>query len=242
MYFFRARLQPLDAGIIKYFKVKYQKKLSRHVISNDPSASDITKKVDILQAITWVAAAWKEVSETTIKNSFARCGIVQHVVETDKSELDDEFVELFKELTDMIEIENDFTVEEYIDIDNKISSFHPPINSEMVDWKAASIQECFNEYVNKEQRIELDSEDDEEPDDIEDEQESLQVTPREALGITDRLVHTSGISNDDQNALFGIKENLERVVITQKSKKTYVTISNAFYRRDIIFMYRNISY
>ena len=245
MYFFRTRLQPLDAGIMKNFKVKYQKKLLRHVIariSNDRSASDITKKADILQAITWVAAAWKEVSETTIKNSFARCGIVQHVVENDKSELDDEFVELFKELTDMNEAENDFTAEEYIDIDNKISSFHPPINSEMVDWKAASIQECFNEYVKKEQRIELDSEDDEEPNDIEDEQESFQVTPREALGITDRLVHTSGISNDDQNALFGIKENLERVVITQKSKKTYVTISNAFYRRDIIFMYRNISY
>ena len=33
----------------------------------------------------------------------------------------------------------------------------------MVDWKAASSQECFNEYVNKEQRIEIDIEDDEEP-------------------------------------------------------------------------------
>ena len=33
------------------------------------------------------------------------------------------------------------------------------------------------------------------------------------------LVHTSGISNDDQNALFGIKENLERIVITQKMQK-----------------------
>ena len=79
-------------------------------------------------------------------------------------------------------------------------------------WKAVSIQECFNEYVNKEQRIELDSEDDEEPDNIEDEQESFQVTPREALAIIDRLVHTSGISNDDQNALFGIKKNLEIIV------------------------------
>ena len=89
----------------------------------------------------------------------------------------------------------------------------------MVDWKAASIQECFNEYVNKEQRIELDSEDDEELDDIQDEQESFQVIPREALAMIDRLVHTSGINNDDQNALFGIKKNLEQIVITQIKQK-----------------------
>ena len=217
-----SRLQPLDAGIIKNFKVKHRKKLLRHVIariSNDRNPSDIAKEVDILQAITWVAASWKDVSETTVKICFAKCGIVQQVVENDESKLDDEFAELFKELTEMNGAENDFTAEEYIDFDNEISSFHPPINSEMVDWKAASIQECFNEYVNKEQRIELYSEDDEKPDDIENEQESFQVTSREALAMIDRLVQTSGISNDDQNALFGIKENPERIVITQKKQK-----------------------
>ena len=73
-------------------------------------------------------------------------------------------------------------------------------------------------------------EDDEEPDDIEDEQEFFQVTTRKILAIIDRLVHTSGISNDDQNALFGIKENLERMVITQKIKKKYVIISNVLYK------------
>ena len=45
------------------------------------------------------------------------------------------------------------------------------------------------------------------------------MTPREALAVIDRLVHTSGIRNDDQNALFGIKENPERIVITQKKQK-----------------------
>ena len=45
------------------------------------------------------------------------------------------------------------------------------------------------------------------------------MTPREALVMIDRLVHTSGISNDDQNALFRIKENLERIVITQKKQR-----------------------
>ena len=68
------------------------------------------------------------------------------------------------------------------------------------------------------------------------------MTPHDALAVIDRLVHTSGISNDDQSALFGIKENLERIVITQEKKKTYVAIFNVFYRWDIIFMHRYISY
>ena len=49
----------------------------------------------------------------------------------------------------MNEAKNDFTAEEDIDFDNEISSFHIHINSEMVDWKVVSIQEFFNEYVNK---------------------------------------------------------------------------------------------
>ena len=47
------RLQPLDVGIIKNFKVKYQQKYVIARISNDLSASDIAKEVDILQVITW---------------------------------------------------------------------------------------------------------------------------------------------------------------------------------------------
>ena len=140
-------LQPLDAGFIKKVKVKYRKKLLLHVIpriSYDRSASDISKEADILQAIKWEAATWKEFSETTIRNCFAKCGIAQHVVENDESELNGEFAELFKELTEINEAENNFTVKKYIDFDNEISSFHPPINSENADWKAASIQKCFN--------------------------------------------------------------------------------------------------
>ena len=115
MYFFlRTQLQPFDAGIIKNFKVKYQKKLLRHVIARtsiDHSATDIAEEANIFLAIIWLAAAWKEVSEMTIKNYFAKCRITQQVVENDKSELDDEFSELFKELIEMNEAENNFTAE-----------------------------------------------------------------------------------------------------------------------------------
>ena len=45
------------------------------------------------------------------------------------------------------------------------------------------------------------------------------MTSRKAVPMIDRLVYTSGISNDDQNALFGIKENHRRIVIMQKKQK-----------------------
>ena len=67
--------------------------------------------------------------------------------------------------------------------------------------------------------MELDSEDEEEPDGTEDKQESFQVTPGEALAMIDRLVDTSGKSNDDQNVLLGHKKNVERIVITQRKQK-----------------------
>ena len=129
-------LQPSDTDTIKNFKVKYRKNLLRHVIariSNDYFASDIAKEVDILQAIRWVAAARKEVSETAISNCFAKCRSMQQVVENYKSDLDDEFAELLKELTEMNEAVNHFTAEEYTDFDNEISSFQPHINSKIVD-------------------------------------------------------------------------------------------------------------
>ena len=187
-------------------------------ITNDLSASDIAKEVDILQAITWVAAAWNEVTEKAIRNCFAKCGILEQTAENDDAEFDGEFAELFKELTEMDEVENDLTADGYIDFEINVPSFHPPINSEMVDRKSASIQECFDEYVNKEY-VEVDSEHDQEPDSAEDEQESFQVSPREALAMIDRLKYTNGLNNDDQKAFFQVKENIEKIVIRQKKQK-----------------------
>ena len=55
-----SRLQPLDAGIIQNFKVKYRKLLLKFVISriNDKkTATEMVKEVDILKAIRWISEA-----------------------------------------------------------------------------------------------------------------------------------------------------------------------------------------
>ena len=75
-----SRLQPLDAGIIQNFKVKHRKRLVKYVlarINEYSSTTQIIKDVEILMAIRWAQEAWKEVTGTTIKNSFEKCGIIK---------------------------------------------------------------------------------------------------------------------------------------------------------------------
>ena len=71
-----SRLQPLDAGIIRNFKLEYRKKLLKFVISrinDNVKATDIIQEVDALKAISWIKSAWGEVSEETIVKCSKKC-------------------------------------------------------------------------------------------------------------------------------------------------------------------------
>ena len=168
-------LQPLDAGIIQSFKTKYRKKLKLYVIArinDDLTASEIAQGIDILQAITWVADSWKEVSVETIKNCFAKCDITDQIVQDKDNLVDEEFNSLFNEL---VYPECDMTVEEYADFDVETCSSLPPINSDMVDWRVSSVKACVTEYLQKEygdvNEVDLDSDDDKDDGDDNDDNE-----------------------------------------------------------------------
>ena len=144
-----SRLQLLDPGIIQSFKTKYQKKLMGYVIArvnDDVFASEIAKSIDILQAITWVADAWKEVSVETIKNCFTNCGITGQTSEDEDEIVGEKFNTLFNKLADS---ECDMT-EEDINFDVETCSSLPAINSDMVDYRVSSVKACVTEYFRKE--------------------------------------------------------------------------------------------
>ena len=64
-----SRLQSLDVGIIRAFKLKYRKLRIRYVISRvdaDKRASDIINEISILKVINWVKSAWREVTSDII--------------------------------------------------------------------------------------------------------------------------------------------------------------------------------
>ena len=74
-----SRLQPLDLGIIRTFKLKYMKLMLTRVVSKRDdcnSAIEVCKSVDLLQAMRWTAQAWENVSESTINKCFVKAGFL----------------------------------------------------------------------------------------------------------------------------------------------------------------------
>ena len=126
------RLQPLIAGIIRNFKVKYRKKLVKYVLSRiqeDASATQIVKGVDALVAIRWLQEAWKEVTNLTIIHCFEKCGIKGDDELMEVEEDDDlGFEALVKEFT------TDISAAEYANFDENVQASEPMINEFEIDW------------------------------------------------------------------------------------------------------------
>ena len=62
-----AHLQPMDAGIIKNFKLNYRKQLVNDYMSSlDASIEGFT--IDLKRAVLMISHAWQNVKKETIKN------------------------------------------------------------------------------------------------------------------------------------------------------------------------------
>lgn len=125
-----SRLQPLDAGIIKNFKVHYRKSLVKHTLTtindgSDENASSICKSVNVLLAIQWIKQAWDSVTADTIRNCFRRCGALPR----SEDESGDPFSDLDSEANDMTnlnelvqQINCDVTAEDYINAEEDLDT------------------------------------------------------------------------------------------------------------------------
>ena len=190
-----SRLQPLDAGIIRAFKLKYRKLLINYVISRvdeNMRAPDIIKAVDILKVIGWVKSAWEEVTPDTIKHCFEKCGFPTE----DYAAVSSDFEEEFQTLSN--EISADCSVDEYLDADNSTATCEE-VDANKVDWRETLRQECVDEVVNcKEETI--DSDLDDEDDANESSSSHATVTAKEALYLLDK-VQLFAAYNDEQGSL-----------------------------------------
>ena len=85
-----SRLQPLDAGIIKAFKMHYRRNLLSYITlrwdqpNSEPGFSKVSSpfristdyvQISLLDALVWIKEAWKEVSIAIISKCFRTCGI-----------------------------------------------------------------------------------------------------------------------------------------------------------------------
>ena len=115
-----SRLYP--AGAIRNFKVKYQKRLFKVVVSwidGNSKASEIIQKADVLNAISQIKAAWEEVSDQTVINCFLKYDFRNKAPDEDVQTLDqdedDKFANLVKELA------GDVDQDDYVGFDKDIA-------------------------------------------------------------------------------------------------------------------------
>lgn len=72
-------LQPMDAGIIKNFKLHYRHEFVRWTL-DQLEASSVQKKMDVLTAVCKVVDAWRAVTADTIRSCWLHTGIVDGAV------------------------------------------------------------------------------------------------------------------------------------------------------------------
>ena len=72
-------LQPMDQGVIQSLKLRYRKAQFAYMISEMEkdkvsTGTELMNKVNILNAVNWVASAWKDAKSSTIQKCFHKAG------------------------------------------------------------------------------------------------------------------------------------------------------------------------
>ena len=125
-----SKLQPLDLGIICNFKLHYRRLLLQYVlakIDTSSSATEVTKSINVLTAIRWVALAWREVKSTTKQKCFRNAGVLNTDLdvialdEEDPFQNNDEDVEMSSLISRTMGTLHQCSVEEYVNGDNSLS-------------------------------------------------------------------------------------------------------------------------
>jgi hypothetical protein len=124
-----SKLQPLDQGIIRHVKVIYRKKLLLHVLAHMDdiaTALDISRSVNVLSALTWIAQAWDETPSDIISKCFAHAGFP---MEGSDVTVDDANLSELTSLTH--EISTDCSASDFATLDDDLCTYETLLG----DWE-----------------------------------------------------------------------------------------------------------
>lgn len=132
-----SKTQPMDQGVIRSLKAFYRHSLiKRYITSIDQGKSP--RKVNILEAMILLTAAWDCVSRETVVNCFKKAGISTENQELSQSDYDDPFKLLAEQLEEFQDRSEsplvDFTVDDYINADEDVttSEIHAMTDAEII--------------------------------------------------------------------------------------------------------------
>lgn len=72
-----SKVQPLDAGIISAFKRRYRQGQIQEALARNENGETDIYKVSILQGMRWSEAAWRSISNATIKNCWRHTTLLE---------------------------------------------------------------------------------------------------------------------------------------------------------------------
>ncbi|KAH9124685.1 hypothetical protein AeMF1_004594 [Aphanomyces euteiches] len=186
-----SHIQPLDAGIIRNFKLKYKTHFVQWLL-DQISVGDNEKKLDVLSAIHMVVRAWCEVTPETIRHCWCHTRIVsgptaallkQHDEPRKSADLSSLANAMKKlSLVDCME------VEEYLTCDDELEEWSPEADTE---------QTCAND-CHEEQ---------------EDDSENIPMTHREALNAAIQLETYTFVHNLDVPGLQILTEKVRQQLV-----------------------------
>jgi hypothetical protein len=111
-------LQPLDLGVIKCYKQLYRKHLVQTAVCLIDAGKDTKKKINVLEALHYAVAAFKQVTQQTIENCFWKVGYVQGQSSGDRDVIltndDDNFRQDWEKFSGM----NKDIFEDYVSVDS----------------------------------------------------------------------------------------------------------------------------
>ena len=220
-------LQPCDAGIIAALKAHYRRRLMRHVLAEMDearTATELSKRVDILDAIRWVHLEWASVSDTAIVKCFGKCGFQTPEAATGPIAADTVDV-VQPDGAAYTERLGDVPWQTYVAMDDATST--TDITGD--DWEAALIARAKGlKAADQESEEEVDEEGQEE-----EEAEEVVITTRQAVSSVIDLLTFATRRGDV--AMMDIVTKLQDVVedcaISQASAAKQTTISDFFARK-----------
>lgn len=162
-----SRLQPMDMGIIRTLKHYYRKRLVEKYLNMMEKEGKKKIKIEVLDAMCYLKAAWDMVTEKTISNCFKKSGIILNDSEAEKAPLEPENLNDPEwEL-----IQSNETFQHYVTFDD-----------DLLTCKQLTLEEMIEEL--KENEAEEDFESDVDSD--EEEEEPI-MTKREAIEAVHQL-------------------------------------------------------
>ena len=216
-----SKSQPMDQGVIRSLKAKYR----RHVIRKFISSLDAGKglpTVSILEAMLMLTSAWGEVTRETVQNCFLKVGISTADKELAMSDDDDPFKLIEEDLSELVLLAptllpENTTPEDLVQFDDETS----------VAKEGSSDEEIIAWATNKEE------------DESDDEEECVEVieapkcpTSNKLMEAVDLIRQYSYFSEESQDALVKISNDLESIVLKEKTKrKKQVSIVDFFMKK-----------